>query len=115
MEPRQDADDCSCLGSPAPAAVSYRVDKTGQDAASTGQTPWGTSVLMPYTMCIWHASVRVTTWRADSRSYVWTLLCHFGHAKQGICPSRGLRKGQPGKEAGVGAMAFSQLRDSMWQ
>lgn len=37
-------DDCSCLGSPAPAAVSYRLDKVSQDAASPGQTPWGTSV-----------------------------------------------------------------------
>lgn len=53
-EPRQNLDDCSCLGSPAPAAVSYGLDKMGQDAASPGQTPWGTSVLMPDTMCIWN-------------------------------------------------------------
>lgn len=59
-EPRQDSDDCSCLGNPAPAAVNYRLDKMGQDAAGTGQTPWGTSVLTPDTMCMWHTSVRVT-------------------------------------------------------
>lgn len=77
-EPRQDSDDCSCLGSPAPAAVSYRLDKMSQDAASPGQTPWGTSVLMPDTMCIWHTSIRVTTWGDDSRSCAMSLLCCFG-------------------------------------
>lgn len=76
-------DDCRCLGSPTPAAMSYRVGCTGQDTASSGQISWGTSVLMPYIVRSWHKPVRVTTWGADSRSCAWTPLCRFGCVKQG--------------------------------
>lgn len=69
-------------GALAPAAVSSRLEETGQDAASPGKTPWGTSVLLPDTMCIWHTSVRVTTWGDDSGSCAVILLCCFGCVRQ---------------------------------
>lgn len=61
-------------------------------------------------------SVRVTmgSWQqelcADPAVSLW--VCKAGHTVQ---LSRRQWEGQPGKEAGVGVMAFGQARDSMWQ
>lgn len=102
-------------GAPAPAAVSWGVDKMDRNQARGGGNLWGPPVLAPQNVNIWYMSYESDN-IGERTAGAPGIFCHgvSGGQGRGVGPAvQGAKNGSVGQEAGVRTTALIQLRDSI--